>query len=87
MMFRAEGFERQSSSGGIFNAVYAEFKRSVSQCFERRSSSGEGLKRNKTIPFILLKKSKRPEHQKMIPVTYYAGFNTCISDIFLASRL
>ena len=52
-------FEQLFSSVGDFNAVYAEFRRGVSQCFERRSSSGEGLKRNKTIPFILLKKGSK----------------------------
>jgi hypothetical protein len=41
-MFRAEGGareceqgERWSSSCGVFDAVYAAFRRSVSRCFER----------------------------------------------------
>jgi len=41
-MFRMEGGEREcgqgerwSSSVGVFDAVYAAFRRSVSRCFER----------------------------------------------------
>ncbi len=41
-MFRMEGGKREceqgerwSSSVGVFDAVYAAFRRSVSQCFER----------------------------------------------------
>ena len=33
--FRAVGFERWVSSGEVFNAGYAEFRRSVSQGFDR----------------------------------------------------
>ena len=43
---RAVVFERLGSSGGVFNAVYAAFRRSVSRRFERgrfeRGSSSGG---------------------------------------------
>ena len=42
-MFRAVEFERRSSSGDVFNAVNAAFRRSVSQRFERVGSSGRGF--------------------------------------------
>ena len=40
-VFRAVEFERRGSSGDVFNAVYAAFRRSVSQRFEREEFERE----------------------------------------------